>query len=218
MKTIAQKTAEHLLEIKAIMLRPNKPFRFTSGILSPVYIDNRIIISYPKIREKIISYYIKTIKEKIGLSNVDLISGTAMAAIPHAAFISQKLGLPMVFVRDTKKGHGRQNQIEGVVKKNQKVLIIEDHISTGGSTLGNIKAIRAAGGKVKYAIATTTFLMKKAENNFKKSKVKVFTLTDVNEIIETAIKKKLIKIKNKEMVLQWSKDPIGWGKKFGFEK
>jgi len=218
MKTIAQKTAEHLLDIKAIMLRPNKPFRYTSGILSPVYIDNRIIISYPKIRQKIISYYIKTIKEKIGIANAQLVSGTAMAAIPHAAFISQKLNLPMVFVRDTKKGHGRQNKIEGIVEKNQKTIIIEDHISTGGSTIGNIKAIRASGGKVKYAIATTTFLMKKAENNFKKAKIKVFTLTDINEIIKIAIQRKTIKKEDKAVIVQWSKNPPAWGKKFGFEK
>ncbi len=216
-KQIAYKTAELLLNINAISLRPRKPFKFTSGILSPIYIDNRIIISHPKIRKQIINFYIKLIKEKIKLDNVELLSGTATAAIPHAAFISQKLNLPMVYVRDTKKGHGKENQIEGEVEKGQKVVIIEDHISTGGSLIGNTKSIRKAGGKVKYAVATTTYLMKKAEVTFKKFKIKVFTLTDFKQIIDVAIKKKYIKKEDKDLVLSWAKDPKNWGKKFGFE-
>jgi orotate phosphoribosyltransferase len=167
---------------------------------------------------KIISFYIKIIKEKIGLKNINLLSGTAMATIPQTAFIAQKLNLPMVFVRDSKKGHGKQNQIEGVVKRGQKVLVIEDHVSTGGSTVGNVKAIRDTGGRVKYAIATTTYLMKKAQESFNEDKVKVFYLTDFNKIIDVAVKQKYIKPKDKELVLEWAKDPSGWGKKFGFEK
>ena len=216
-KDIRQKTAELLLGIKAISIRPHKPFKYTSGILSPIYIDNRIVMSFPKVRGKIIDFYIKIIDEKIGLDKVDLLSGTATAAIPQTAFIGQKLNLPMVYVRDTRKGHGRENQIEGRVKKGQKIVIIEDHISTGGSLVGNAKAIRAAGGKVKYAIATTTFLMKKAETGFKKGKIKVFCLTDFKKIIDVAIKKKYLKEEDKELVLKWAEDSKNWGKKFGFE-
>jgi len=216
-KKIAEKTTNLLLSIQAISIRPYKPFRYTSGILSPIYIDNRLIISCPKVRKRIISFYIEIIRERIGLEKVELLSGTATAAIPHAAFISQKLNLPMVYVRDTKKGHGKKNQIEGVIKKGQKALIIEDHISTGGSLVGNAKAVRSAGGKVKYAIGTTTYLMAKAEENFKKEKIKVLTLTDFKKIIDVAVKKKLIKKEDRNLVLAWAKDPKNWGKKFGFE-
>lgn len=215
-KNIANKTAELLLDIKAIEIKPKKPFKFTSGILSPIYIDNRIIISYPKVRDKIINYYIWVIKNKIGFKNVELLSGTATAAIPHASFIAQKLNLPMVYVRDAKKGHGKQNQIEGIVKKGQKVVIIEDHISTAGSLISNIRAVRRAKGKVRYGVATTTYLMKKAFDSFKNEKIKVFTLTDFNEIINTAISKKLINKNDKDLVLDWAKDPKNWGKKYGF--
>lgn len=216
-QNISKKTAELLLGIKAIDLRPKKPFRFTSGILSPIYIDNRIVMSFPKVRNKIIGFYIKVIKEKIGLTKVNLLSGTATAAIPQAAFIAQKLNLPMVYVRGTKKGHGKENQIEGVVKKGQKLIVIEDHISTGGSLVGNVKAIRAAKGIVKYAVVTTTYLMKSAAESFKKSKIRVLSLTDFKEIIEVAIKKGYLKEKDRDLVLKWAENPKNWGKKFGFE-
>lgn len=216
-QNISKKTAELLLSIKAIALRPREPFKYTSGIFSPIYIDNRTAISYPKVREKIIDFYIKAIKEKIGLKNVDLLSGTAIAAIPPAAFIAQKLNLPMVYVRETRKGHGKKNQVEGVVRRGQKILIIEDHISTGGSLVRNVEAIRGVGGRVNYAIATTTYSMKLAEANFKKAKIKVFTLTNFKEIIEVAIKKKYIKEKDRNLVFRWAEDPKNWGKKFGFE-
>ncbi len=204
--------AKNLLDIKAISLRPHKPFKFTSGILSPIYIDNRITISYPDLRDKIIAQYIKIIKNDIGLDNIDVVSGTATAAIPHAAFIAQKLNLPMVYVREKKKGHGKENQIEGVVKKGQKVLVIEDHISTGGSLIGNTKAIRNAGGKVSYAIANTNFLMIKAAQNFKKLDIKVFSITDFETIVTTAVKTGYLKDKDKELVLSWASNPEKWGR------
>ena len=156
-------------------------------------------------------------KEKIGLDRIDLLSGTATAAVPHAAFIAQRLNLPMVYVRGSKKRHGKENKIEGIVKKGQRVVIIEDLISTGKSLIGNLKAIRKAGGKVKYAITTTTYLMKKAETNFKKNKIKVFTLTDFKKTIDVAVKKKYINQKDRDLVLQWGRNPKNWGKKFGFE-
>lgn len=213
-ENITRKTAEMLLKIKAISIRPHNPFKFTSGILSPIYIDNRLVISYPKIRDKIIDFYIKVIKEKIGLNNVNLLSGTAMAAIPHAAFIAQKLNLPMIYVRDVKKGHGKENQIEGVIKKGQRVLVIEDHISTGGSLIGNVRAVRDAEGKVKYAVATTTYLTKKAKQNFQKTKVKVFTLTNYKDIIKVAVQQGYLKEKDRIAVLSWGENPESWGKKW----
>lgn len=217
MDAISRQTAKLLIGINAISINPKKPFRYTSGILAPIYIDNRLVMSYPEVRKKIVNSYIKVIKEKVGLKNVELLSGTATAAIPQAAFISHKLNIPMVYVRDTKKGHGKENQVEGVVKRGQKVLVIEDHISTGGSTVGNVKAIRAAGGGCRYAITTTTYLMKNAEDSFKKLRIKVFTLTNFEDIIDVAIESNVVRAKDKEMVLAWAKNSKGWGKKMGFE-
>ena len=217
MDAVSLKTAQLLLKIKAVLLRPQKPFRYTSGILSPIYIDNRLIISYPSVRQKIVRFYVQVLKTQIGLTNIDLLSGTATAAIPHTAFVAQKLKLPMVYVRDTKKGHGRENQIEGVVKKGQKVVIIEDHISTGGSLLGNVRAIRSAGGRVKYAVATTTYLFKTADQAFKKAKIKVFTLTNFKDIVDVAVKEGYMKEKHRHLVLEWAYNPQAWGKRFGYE-
>jgi len=216
-KNIARKTANLLFDINAISISLKKPFRFTTGILSPIYIDNRMTISYPKVRKQINYFYIKIIMEKIGLDNIDVISGTATAAIPYAAFIAQELNLPMIYVRKDKKGYGKQNKIEGIMKKGEKVLVIEDHISTGSNLMGNVKAVRQRGGKVQYAVGTTTYLMKIADKIFKKEKIKLFTFTDLNWIINVAIEKKLIKPAERKIILEWAKNPKKWGKKFGFE-
>jgi len=218
MKTnIARETAKLLFDIQAISLRPKNPFRYTSGIFSPIYIDNRVIFSYPSTRIKIVTYLINLIINKVGLDDVELISGTASAAIPYTAFISQMLEVPMVYVRDTKKSHGKKNQVEGIVSKGQKVLIMEDHITTGGSTIGNAKAIRDTGGLVKYAIAVTSYNLEVASDNFKKASLTVFTLATLEEIIKEAIIRGQVKEKDKDMILSWSKNPASWGKKFGFE-
>jgi orotate phosphoribosyltransferase len=217
METIAEKTAECLLEIKAISFRIKKPFRFTTGLLSPIYIDNRLVISYPVIREKILDFYIQVIKKQIGLDKIQLISGTATAAIPYAAFIAQKLHLPMVYVRKTAKAHGKTNQIEGLVKKGQKTLIIEDHISTGSSTIANALAIRNAAGVAKQAIGVTTYNLKVAEENFQKANLSVYTLTDFVSIIKCAIKNGYLRKKEEKIVSSWVINPKQWAKKHGFE-
>ncbi|MEA2056855.1 MAG: orotate phosphoribosyltransferase [Patescibacteria group bacterium] len=208
---IAQKTAELLLDIGAITLKPNQPFEFTSGIKSPIYIDNRLTISFPKTRRKIVGFYIQKLKSKIGLDQIELLSGTSTAAIPWAAFVSQQLDLPMIYVRGKKKGHGKENQIEGQIKPGQKTVIIEDHISTGGSLLENLSAVRQKKGEVDYALAITTFLFKEATRKFKENKIKVITLTDYKTIINTAVNKGLINQANKKTVLEWNKNPHSWG-------
>jgi orotate phosphoribosyltransferase len=216
-KNIPKEIAKSLLDIKAITLRPQKPFKYTSGLLGPVYTDNRIIISYPKVRSQIIDAYIEVIKKEIGLKNVDLLSGTATAAIPHAAFISQKMNLPMVYVRGSKKGHGKENQIEGVVEDGQKTVVIEDHISTSGSLVGNVRAIRRAKGTVNYAIATTTYQFPIADKSFKEVDIKVLTLTTFPIILDVALGMKYINAKDKHLVEDWLDDPKGWAKRHGFE-
>jgi orotate phosphoribosyltransferase len=216
-KDTAIKIARLLLMNKAITLRLDKPFRYSSGILSPVYTDNRIIISYPKMRSQIIAAYIDVIKNKIGLDNIDLLSGTATAAIAHTAFISQKMNLPMVYVRSTKKNHGKQKQIEGVVKKGQKTVIIEDLISTGKSSLNNVKAIRKAGGIVKNVIVTINYELPNTEIKFKKEKIKVFTLANFSVVLNVASDMNIIKKQDKKIIKDWVNDPKGWAKRYGYE-
>ncbi len=208
---IATKTAELLLSIGAINLRPHDPYKFTSGIKSPIYIDNRLTISFPKVREQIVEFYLQVLKNKIGLDNVELLSGTSTAAIPWAAFIAQKLQLPMIYVRGKKKGHGKENQIEGQIKPKQKTLIIEDHVSTGGSLIENVQAVRKNKGQAATALSVTTFLFKEADKKFKKNKIKVFSLTDYKTIINTAVSQGILNRSDKELVMKWNKKPRQWG-------
>ncbi len=209
---IAQKTAELLLEIEAITLRPHQPFEFSSKIKSPIYIDNRLIISFPKVRKQIVNFYIQIIQEKIGKENVELLSGTSTAAIPWAAFIAQKMNLPMIYVRGKKKQHGKENQLEGRIKAGQKTVVIEDHISSGDSLIENVSAVRKKQGEVNFALGITTYKFKEAETKFKNNHIKVLTLTDFETIINTAISKKFIAKTDKNLVMQWSNNPRKWGK------
>lgn len=206
-----------LLKIGGMTFRFNPPYTYTSGLKSPVYLDNRLIISYPDVREKIINYYIQVIRDKIGIENVEWISATATAAIPHGAWVSQKLNLPMVFVRPTTKTYGKGGKVEGFLKKGSKVLIIEDHISTAESVVGNAQSIREFGGKVSYCIATTTYETQKSVDNLKSVKVDLITLTTGKTIVETALSEGKLSADEKEKVDQWFADPPGWAKKMGFE-
>lgn len=215
-RDIAEKTALLLLKIKAVTFRFNPPYTYTSGLKSPIYLDNRLVMSYPTIRKQIISFYVKVIKEKIGFDNVDWISATATAAIPHAAFVADKLKLPMVYVRPTTKKYGKGNQIEGYLKKNSKVVIIEDHISTAESVVGNVKAMRLEKAKVKYCVATTTYETKKAKQNLEKIKLELIYLTTGKLIVNTAYRKKYLSLEEKKIVDLWFKNPPHWAEKMDF--
>src|SRR3989338_2036146 len=150
---IAQEVAAILLDIGAVIFRPRQPFRFDSGILSPVYVDNRLIISDPVSRERIIKNLVSLIN-KIG--KFDTVAGTATAGIPHAAWIAQKLRLPMVYVRSQPKEHGTKNQVEGSIKRGQEVLVVEDMVSTAGSSARVVEALRKLGAKVDHEVAIYT--------------------------------------------------------------
>lgn len=215
-KKIAKETARMLFSIKAITLNPQKPYRYTSGILSPIYTDNRMVISYPDIRNKIIDFYLKIIRSEVGLRNIDVISGTATAAITQAMIIADRLKRPMVYVEVPKK-EDTPAKIRGIINIGDNAIVIEDLISTGGSAVGNTLALRKAGGKVKYCIATTTYKMKKAHLLFTKNKVKLLTLTNINSVLDTAIEDGLLKKEERKMVEEWLVDPPSWGKKMGFE-
>lgn len=211
---IANDVASMLYDIGAVIFRPKQPFRYDSGILSPVYTDNRLIISYPKERSKIVNYLIRTI-EKIGIP--DVIAGTATAGIPHAAFIAQRLKLPMVYVRSQPKDHGKGNQVEGKIKRGQKVLIVEDLISTAGSSIRVAQALRKLGANVTDEVAIFTYHLKESEYNLKKNNIKLHNLTDLDHSARAAVKKGLLKHEQVEIILNWAKNPKAWAKKMGFE-
>jgi orotate phosphoribosyltransferase len=214
---ISQRVADLLLSINAVTFRFDPPYTFTSGIKSPIYLDNRLIISYPKVRKEIISFYVDLIKKTIDTATIDCLSATATAAIPHGAWIAEKLKIPMVFCRSSKKEHGKGNQIEGVIRKGDTVIIIEDHISTSGSAVGNAEAIRALGGKVKHIFATTTYETQKATEELKTHRLQLRTLSTGKIIVAQAYKKGILTKKEHEIVLDWFKDPAGWGKKFSIK-
>lgn len=217
-KKISEHAADLLLRIHAVSFRFNPPYTFTSGIKSPIYLDNRIVMSYPKERNKIIAFYISVIDEHVGRKNIDCISATASAAIPQGAWIAQKLNLPLVYVRPTSKAYGKGNKLEGHFKKGSRVLIIEDHISTAASVINNAATIRSLGGKVEYCIATTNYETTLSQKQIRENKIKVYSLTTGKIIVENALKKAMISKKEKEIVDLWFSAPSDWGKKMGLDR
>jgi orotate phosphoribosyltransferase len=211
----SEKIAKLLLSLDAVTISPKKPYRYSSGILSPVYSDMRLLISHPKERKVVINEMAQLIKD---LGVPDVVAGTATAGIPHAAYVSEKLDIPMVYVRGKAKDHGKQSQIEGLFKKGQRAIIIEDLISTAGSSLETLRALKEAGGKIKHIVAIYNYTLPISKTNVKKAGVTLHTLTTFPEVVDMAVKIGKIKEKDKELVLEWLKDSAGWGKKMGFEK
>jgi len=198
---LERKIAKHLLDIEAVALRPNDYFTWTSGIKSPIYCDNRITMSYPAIRREIATGMSEVIKAKF--PEVEVVAGTATAGIPHAAWVSEVLDLPMVYVRDSAKKHGKTNQIEGRLLEGQKVVIIEDLISTGLSSLKVAKALEEAGAVVLGVVAIFSYELKKAQDAFSADKVEYRTLTNYNYLIEEAVASDYIKQEAVEKLLEW---------------
>ena len=199
--TLERIIAKHLLDIEAVALRPNDYFTWTSGIKSPIYCDNRITMSYPKIRREIAAGMSKVIKEKF--PEVEVVAGTATAGIPHAAWVSEVLDLPMIYVRDSAKKHGKTNQIEGRLLEGQRVVIIEDLISTGLSSLKVAKALEEAGAEVLGVVAIFSYELKKAQDAFATDNVEYYTLTNYNFLIEEAVASNYIKQEDVEKLLEW---------------
>jgi len=198
---LERKIAKHLLDIEAVALRPNNYFTWTSGIKSPIYCDNRITMSYPAIRREIAAGMSEVIKAKF--PEVEVVAGTATAGIPHAAWVSEVLDLPMIYVRDSAKKHGKTNQIEGRLLEGQKVVIIEDLISTGLSSLKVAKALEEAGAVVLGVVAIFSYELKKAQDAFVADKVEYHTLTNYNYLIEEAVASDYIKQEDVEKLLEW---------------
>ena len=197
--------AKDLLDIKAVFLRPNEPFTWASGIKSPIYCDNRLTLSYPNVRKDIENGLAKLVKENFPDANC--LMGTATAGIAHAALVADILDLPMGYVRGGAKSHGRNNRIEGKVEPGMKVVVVEDLISTGGSSLECVEALREAGCEVIGLIAIFTYGLPKATTNFEAANCKYATLSNYDTLIEVAKEHNYIKDEDMEKLKAWKKDP-----------
>jgi len=207
-KNIAKKTAELLLQIKAIKLNPDNPFTWASGWKSPIYCDNRITLSYVPIRNYLRQNLAKIVEEKYG--KPDVIAGVATGAIAIGVLIAEELGIPFIYVRPEPKKHGRQNQIEGYIEKGQNVVIIEDLISTGKSSLNAVKALNEQDVKVKGMVAIFSYGFEFADKNFKDANVELTTLSDYNHLLEQAIETKYIAQKDLKALENWRVNPDKW--------
>jgi len=209
-ESTALATAEFLLQIKAIKIDNQNPFTWSSGLKSPIYCDNRKILSYPKVRTFIRQEFAKLIAEEFG--DVDLIAGVATGAIAHGVLVAQELGLPFAYVRTSKKDHGLTNQIEGIVESGQSVVVVEDLVSTGQSSLAAVAALREAGCNVKGMVAIFTYGLSSGIENFKNDNCILRTLTDYNHLITSALEKNYIKESDMQSLIKWRENPEAWGK------
>jgi len=207
-----EEIARILLEKKAVKLNAKDPFTFASGIRSPIYCDNRQMIAYPEEREQIVDTFINESQSY----DFDIVAGTSTAGIPWASWISDKLNKPMAYIRGSKKGHGAGNQIEGADVDGENVLIIEDLISTGGSSFSAVEAVREAGGCCVAVVAIFTYDFKKAGKIFKEGGCKLSTITNFSTLVNVAKKDGFLNDMELTLVLSWNKDPQNWGPKHGF--
>ena len=202
----AKDVAKSLLGVGAVRLNVAEPFTFVSGIKSPIYCDNRKMIGYPEERKAVIDGYVEVLKEK----EFDVIAGTATAGIPWAAFIAERLNVPMAYIRGEKKDHGRQ--IEGADFEGKKVIVIEDLISTGGSSIKAVEAARAAGAKEVEVVAIFSYEFEKAITNFAAAGIPWTNLSDFTTLIGVATEQKYLTEEEKEIALKWNKSPNTWGR------
>lgn len=200
--------AKDLLEINAVKLSPKEPFTWASGLKSPIYCDNRLTISYPKIRRAIAKGLAQLIKENF--PTVEVIAGTATAGIPHAAFIAEELNLPLVYVRSKPKDHGQGRQIEGVLKKGAKTVVIDDLLSTGGSVLKAVKAAENEDADVLGVAAIFSYQLKALEENFNEARLPFITLTNYTELLSAALETGHISVAEEEILQKWRLDPAAW--------
>lgn len=203
-----KKIAEQLLSIKAVALSPNEPFTWASGLKSPIYCDNRLTMSYPEVRREIAQNLARKIKETY--PGVEVIAGTATAGIPHAAWVAEILDLPMVYIRGKAKDHGKKNQIEGRITPQQKMVVIEDLISTGGSVIEACEAAKEEGADVLGVMAIFTYQLPKGVENFKKAELEVVTLTNYTELLEVALEHRYIKSNDLDVLKSWKSNPAEW--------
>ena len=207
-KDIAKKTAEVLLQINAIKLQPSNPFTWASGWKSPIYCDNRIVLSYPQIRNYIRETMARQIEELYG--KPDVIAGVATGAIGIGALVADYLNLPFVYVRPEAKKHGRQNQVEGFAEKGQNVVVVEDLISTGKSSLNAVKALKEAELNVKGMVAIFSYGFDVAKQNFKDANIELHTLGNYENLLEQALDTQYITQNQQDILAQWNANPDKW--------
>lgn len=209
-KDKALKIADFLLQIKAVKLNPTSPFTWSSGMKSPIYCDNRKTLSYPTIRTAIRQTFSEQIKKEF--ETVDVIAGVATGGIAIGALVAEEMGLPFIYVRSSAKGHGLGNQIEGAYMSGQRVVVIEDLLSTGGSSLKAVEALREAGCNVLGLAAIFTYGFAIAEENFKKADCNYFTLSNYDMLIEQAVKSNYVSEKDLQSLSSWKINPENWQK------
>lgn len=208
MATTVNSIPQYLLQSKAIKLEPTKPFTWASGWKSPIYCDNRITLSFPDVRMAIRDAFVEKIKQHY--PQVEVIAGVATGAIAQGALVAEAMNLPFAYVRSAPKKHGMENLIEGVVKSGQKVVVVEDLISTGGSSLQAVEALRKAGADILGMVAIFTYGFTTAENNFKTADCKLVTLTNYMELLDLAVQTGYLKADQLGVLQQWRQSPDTW--------
>ncbi len=203
-----EEIARILLSTGAVVLRPDKPITYVSGTKGPIYCDNRLLMSHPEERKIVVQAFLEIAKTL----EFDIIAGTATSGIPWAAWMAEALDKPMIYVRSKTKGHGKQNLIEGKLEPGQHVLVIEDIFNTGGSSIKAVEGVREAGGVVTDCVAISTYNHQKCITGFAEIKCNAPTLTDFQALIRVATSMEKISDKEKQALLDWHKDPVGWGK------
>ncbi|MAZ97404.1 MAG: orotate phosphoribosyltransferase [Flavobacteriales bacterium] len=209
-KKAALKTAESLLQIKAIKLQPENPFTWASGWKSPIYCDNRLTLSHPEIRTYLKIQFSQQIEGTYG--RPDYIAGVATGAIAMGALVADYMGVPFIYVRDKAKGHGRQNQVEGSFEPGSNVVVIEDLISTGGSSLKAVNALKEAGAEVLGMMAIFTYDFPIAIQNFEEAKIPLHTLSDYHHLLEQTVQSGSISEQDRSLLSEWRTNPSAWGK------
>lgn len=208
MQNSAEQVAEFLLKIKAVKLSPAHPFTWASGILSPIYCDNRQTLSYPEIRAAIRDAFCEQIR--VEFPELNGIAGVATAGVPHGVLVAERLSLPFIYVRSSAKGHGMRNLIEGRIHENARYVVVEDLVSTGGSSLAAVEAVREAGGKVEGLVSIFTYGFEKAEEQFRQANVPFRSLTNLETLLAKAVEINYIRPGDLETIREWRKSPESW--------
>jgi len=210
MKAVAQEVAGILLGVGAVSFNVEKPYTFASGIISPVYTDLRLLMSYPAERRRVVELLSELVEKEVGQDKVDLVSGTASAGIPWASWLSERMGKPMVYVRKESKHYGKEKTVEGVIRGGDRVLVVEDLISTGGSSIRSIHNIRGCMGVVENCVSIFTYGLEESERSFRELFVKVSSLCDFKSAIDAAVRKKYLTRGQAEKAAEWNKNPREW--------
>jgi len=210
---IGRKVAQILLKVGAVTINTEQPFKYTSGILSPIYTDNRLLISYPNKWRYIIDSFVSVITNSIGLHNFDILAGTATSGIPHASLVADRLNCPLVYVNFEKDDKGDHSYIEGRIRNRDRVVMIEDHITTGKSVLSSANVLRESGAIVETCVSIFTYGTEKSKSTFAEEGITLLPLCDLYTLMDTAIRMKYIKPEDQKAVLEWLENPEGWALK-----